>query len=223
VTATAKITGANLSDYALEKYFAPKLSDLDVCGAQALPEMEQLGATLQLNIIFTLPLPDFAAVLVQNFVGRFEVAIEEYSAARLELNRYIVGLPTTRSIRAYERSVGHFENCLFHLYLSILSINRLLELIDAGRLFELCDGSPYDRLRELFNRVKHFDEDITTGQSEPLRPIWITNDGLECARASLRFSELFDLIKDQYDSAKWLAIDLPKKVAQIRADKGLSE
>jgi hypothetical protein len=219
VETSINFTSASLTSYALDKFIAPKLSTLSVCGAIELPEQPNFGAALRVNSMLFLGAAAPATILMQTFVNRVEFAGAEYNAARNSLIEY-VSLLGERRLTPYFQAVAHFENCIFHLYLAVLCNRQLLALVGEPSFFKPGDKSAYDRLRILFNRVKHFDEDIDTLEPTStdmlLRPLWLTNDGLECKQGVLSFAEFLELIIAAFDDAKYFAVELPQQIQQRR-------
>jgi hypothetical protein len=74
------------------------------------------------------------------------------------------------------------------------------------QLYVTGDQSDYDRLRLLNNSIKHFDEKIEAAMknaaSVPIAPVWITNDGFECAKTSLLFLEMEAIFEAQAKDAE---------------------
>jgi len=91
------------------------------------------------------------------------------------------------------------------------------------KVFTVKDQSDYDRLRELNNRIKHFDEDVAKaverGSVIPVVPVWITNDGLETAKHFLRFDELAAILTVQAGDAKAFSEDFFKEAEERRKSK----
>jgi hypothetical protein len=178
----AHLTSGNLTHYALDTFMAPKLSELTACGAAILPDYPDYGAAFRLNRIFVMGgVNPNVATLLENFISRLEFAASEYRFGREKLIEYIDSHPN-RKLAPYYQSVFRFEDCVFHLYAVVCVINRLGAILGGVPLFVRKDGSKYDRLRLLFNRVKHFDEDFdrtaSVAAQAPLKPLWITNIGL---------------------------------------------
>jgi hypothetical protein len=86
------------------------------------------------------------------------------------------------------------------------------------------DGSVIQRLNLLYNRTKHLETAINSGQLPPdgTLPVWLTNDGLQAVDAELTFTELAGILTDL---AKWAdAAQNPLTMREtIRAAYGLSQ
>ena len=69
--------------------------------------------------------------------------------------------------------------------------NFIWQALDR-KLFTKGDESPYERLKDIYNKGRHDKpETLPSGQ---LHAVWIKNDGLYVEGANLTFDELRDLI-----------------------------
>jgi hypothetical protein len=122
-------------------------------------------------------------------------------------------LPHHTKISAHRKAVAHFENCILQAHIAILCLNGVgKSLKNVPLVFVTNDGSDYDRLRCLNNRIKHFDEDVEkvvkAGSVGILKaPVWITNEGLEAGGTALTFAELADILMTQSKDAESFAKD----------------
>ena len=93
-------------------------------------------------------------------------------------------------------------------------------IIGLPRLYENKDGSDYDRLREISNRIKHFDEDVTVaakkGERVPIAPVWLTNVGLVASTAHLTFAEVEKIMRDQSIDAEAFSVKIPRQILEKR-------
>lgn len=201
----------------LDDLTAPKLSLLNSCGAPDVPELPNYHGSLVLNQAFGPgKYKEPAKVLLLNFLRRLRSATEEYRSGRGNLKRYISALPQ-HELGYFNRALVHFEDCILNANVAIVCLNGLGTYLHSSdpsvpSVFNPGDGSDYDRLRLLSNRIKHFDEDIIDAARSgalnmPVAPVWITNDGLEASSASLRFTELADILTAQASDAKAFAED----------------
>jgi hypothetical protein len=99
--------------------------------------------------------------------------------------------------RQYIKAIGHWERFLS-------DADRAWTFLVRGEkiLFVKGDGSILQRLNLLYNRTKHIESDIKSGQGPPngTLPVWLTNEGLETTNAQLAFGEMADILSDL---AKW--------------------
>ena len=207
-------------------FIAPKLSLLNVCNAPDVPELPNYYGSLVLNqALFTI-YTDPVKVLLLNFIRRLRSAIGEYRSGREHLVQYVSKLPDQSGLGNYNKALAHFEDCIFNGHIAIVCLNGLgkhLRRSDPSvpAVYRHGDGSDYDRLRKLNNRIKHFDEDVekavTSGSSAiPLAPIWITNDGLEASTGSLSFVELAEILSTHSSDAKAFSEGFPAEAAARR-------
>lgn len=80
------------------------------------------------------------------------------------------------------------------------------------------------RLHSLYNRTKHVESAIKSGQlpANGTIPVWLTNDGLEAVDGKLTFAEIAEILGDL---SKWAdTVQDPLNLQEtIRASYGLSE
>jgi hypothetical protein len=180
----------------INEYGAPKLSELNACGAPALEEPPNYIATFVLNSIFMRKHADPTGRLILMFGRRVLSAMHEYTRARDLLLAYVHKLHQTNShfLQAMIATT-HFEQCIASACQATAFFQRLVDL--AGR--PKVDDDRVERLRRIFNRSKHFDEDlvdVTIADAEITAPVWLTNYGISSANASVTFEELHSLLTD---------------------------
>lgn len=198
---------AQFAPYALDNFFAPKLSSLTQCGAPLLlPDEKWLGKFI-LRSIFEVRLGSKTRAFAFNFMRRAEAATGTYRAARASLVEYLAAPPTEFS--PYFSALSLFEVCIAQCYqayeLFAKSINEPLFTKGGGsRLFDT--GAALERMHDVYVDSKHMDQMIS-GDKLPLEAtttVWITNDGLESARSYLSFADLHELLKDLHRVAELL-------------------
>jgi hypothetical protein len=180
-----------LSMYALDNFVAQDLSQLTECQALTVapefPEYTSWLSSFVLNWIFQISLSKEKAALAFALIRRAEGAVLDYEEAR-ELLTDIVG--GQRNISLYFRCLRRFESSVGMLYQSLDFVRKAL----GDQLFTQGDGSPYERLNQIYNISRHSNpEALPAGQ---LHAVWIKNDGLYTDGANLTFAELRDLILD---------------------------
>lgn len=203
-----------------------------------LPDISQARgyplSAFVLNIDVSLVLPNLKRQCCFNFIRNAEAAFEEYAEARAALLSFVEN--RGRSIEPYFRALRNFEHCFAHLYHATLSLNQ----ISVEKQFCAGDKSVLDRLAILHSHVKHMGEKyqqgsirnevsfhliakksdgITSGKFKAEDaanvPLWLTNDGLECRKAALTYSELAAEIEAFYDEALKIANLRPPKVTPV--------
>lgn len=196
---------------------APRLSQLTTCSAPDLEEGPTNFGTYLLGSVFVSRLKSHYQALLGVFIRRIEHAADEYRAGVTSLRQYVDLLPQTNShTKHYRKALSHFETCVLHAYTAVLLLEAIGRAVGAPPMFETDDGSNYDRLNKHANRIKHFDEDVLKDDGAPysafpVSPVWITNNGLECATAALSFVELRDIINCALEDAKALADNIGRK------------
>ena len=150
-----------------------------------------------------------------NFLRRTEAAFREYEVARqMTLNHL-----ANPNHNEYIKAIGHWEQFLSQA-------DRAWVVFVRGKkvLFAPNDGSVFQRLNLLYNRTKHLETAINSGQLPPdgTIPVWLTNDGLQAVDGKLTFAEIAEILTDL---AKWAdAAQDPLTMREtIRASYGLSE
>lgn len=207
------------SNYLLDNFISPKLSALNACGAGDLPEFENYFPLFAINQALQKNYPEHLRVTLLNFMRRLSFSTSQYRLGRESLKRYVDKLPHAQAISIYSQSLLQFESCILNLYISVLCLENVSNLLSMKTfMFKENDGSDYDRLRKLNNRIKHFDEDINEAAKAKLpisvAPIWLTNGGLESSCGTqLEFSEIVGIIDDAHKDAKAFSIDFIKEAA----------
>jgi hypothetical protein len=202
------------SDEILNTYFAPRLSELTVCGAPDVAPLENYSLVLALNE--TLGPSRYkdpkARILLGVFIRRLDVAIREYRSGRDALATYVAALPHRHELASFTRALSHFENCVLQLHVSLLALRRAVPRLNGGSPLPPATDD-YDRVRRANNRVKHFDEDVRDSGTGPVpvTAIWITDTGLEfqplgeTSVTCLPFAELAAIFEAQRMDAKTFA------------------
>ncbi len=195
------------TDYALDTFVAPKLSQLTACGAPPLSDrsakVDYWVREFSLHSMLRVRVEETHRQYIFNFLRRAEGAFHEYDIGRQFLKDYVDG-GNRDSVSRYLRAVLHLEVCISQAYQAFMLARNLL---DESKLFTSGDRSPLEQLHRLYNRSKHAENAIATGQlpSGGTLPIWITNDGLECTDAGLTFAQLGELLLSLSRSADQLS------------------
>ena len=217
LNATEKPTG-HWGPLVLDKYVAPELSSLTVCSAPPIDEPPKHFVTMMLNHISNVvgvrdELLPHAAV----FLRRVWVAVDEYRSGREGLQQYVADLPrTNKQTMLFLSALSHFDHCIINGYVAQVTLERLFKHATSGKTFsdfQRGDGSVLDRVRELYDSVRHFDDRVVAGKpSEHPAPMWITNDGLKCRPrgsgkppVTVTFSELVEFLDSLSENARIIA------------------
>ena len=211
------------------KFIAPKLSRLT---APDVPDLSADRAYLLncfiLNFELALTLSNKHRQLVFNVVRKSEDAFEEYCQAASNLRDYLTESGHTTS--RYFHAIRHFEHCLAHLYQAVRCMNALSAAWGGERQFNRGDNSILERVCTMHNQIKHMDQRFEKGEfpdemsfarfaersggTKALSeddsveianvPMWLTDRGLECAKASVTYRELAQEVRELCQEAKKL-------------------
>jgi hypothetical protein len=140
--------------------------------------------------------------LMLRIIRAVDGALEDYVDARAALLEFVV----TRAPRLYFRSLRRFEGVLGQLWPALDLTQKRLRQPGDPRHFETGDGSVFERMHIIHTAGKHH---------PPLAPdsrfpaVWLENDGIHSAGASLGFDELADLLSDVGELAERIATHRP--------------
>ena len=97
---------------------------------------------------------------------------------------------------------------------------RLIDVVGGRDPSEPPDSRDREgRLRLIWNRAKHFDEDITssTMASEDITaPVWLANTGISAETATITWVELHSVLTEQQEALKFFAEGLPNRIVEVR-------
>lgn len=186
-----------LSNYALDKFVAPHLSELTEC---EVPDMsdhdgqcDQWVLNFVLNSMLRVEISQPTRPFCFTFLRRAEAAFYEYDNARKSLLGYLSG--ERHAVSRYLRAVLHFESFLSQAYQACLILGRI---IGKKKLFDKDDGSVTQRLNTVYNKSKHADSAIANGDvpGDTTMQVWLRNTGIECADAALTYKEMVEILAD---------------------------
>jgi hypothetical protein len=186
------------TNHAKDYFFAPKLSELTSHGAPALTlpiaDTENWLLDFALETVVGRQIPDPDRQLYWTLIRRAQAAAAEYELGRQSLTEFFAPRPSL-ALRPYFGALRHFELCVALGYQGWMVVRQLTP--NRPKLFEKGDGSEYDRMNHVYNAWRHADGFILQGECPPdsTLPVWITNDGLESARARISFAELRDMVQ----------------------------
>jgi len=189
-----------LSNYSLDNFVAQQMSLLTAPRARSvkaeLPSPSTWLSELILNSIFVRPLSIQGRRLAFAWIRRAISAVDSYDEACISLQLLV---SHKDSIENFFRALDKIEHALAMTY----------QANDFGRkalsypLFAPRDGSVLQRLNELYNISRHADlERLTDGH---IHPVWLTNEGVHCATASLEYSEFENVLRELASIASQIA------------------
>ncbi len=193
-----------LSNFALDTFVSQELSLLGACSAKPLRDEFADGAhwlqQFVLNSVFSAPCSPRGTQLAFAVIRRSSSSILAHDAGVDAVNQYLSGDKTkSRGVGVYFEALSHLEHALATLYQGLDVGAR----VTGQRLFEKSDESPASRLNQLYNLSKHYlPEQLPEGHPQAL---WLANDGLHCAKTSLSWDELADLLRDLAHAARRIA------------------
>ena len=204
---TITFTNFTFSNYFLDTHFAHKISSLTECNAPDLSSEKYNWINLFLLNAAVITFPGKDKALLFNFVRRVDGAYTTYNLARTALIEYISTPQNT--ISPYFRALFHYEVCIAQIYQG----TELLCKANETDVFKKGDGSLLERVRKIYVDSKHMDKMIVGGKTPKAATtaVWLTNEGIETAHASITYDELADLLRDLNNIAK--------QVSQIRPSK----
>lgn len=205
-----------LSNYALDYFIAPKLSQLTICNAPDISKSkyaisaEHYIKNFILNSIFHGRLENPTYAYLFNFLRRTQAAVSEYRLAREKLKTYIDTLGEQR-ITLYLSSLSNFEMFLGH---SAQSAELLIKFLREETQFSDIKIliTKYAKLKRFYEFSKHAELQISN-KAYPQNgtvTVWVTNSGLEIERNQK--SEEFNWLEiaDTLDTLNELAIIIEK-------------
>ena len=199
----------------LDALIAPEFSALTACEAPEIEALPDYSTKFFLNNLFVALAPDDARPVIIMFLRHLSLAFEHYRDGRLGLLECVrAEQHSAPAVSAYLRALSQFENAVLRAHLAVACNHAVALVLDPANTSK----TPYDsegrtkeaRLRDLANRLKHFDEDVAkrSAGNRPV-PVWIANNGLRCRQVErlvdLSFVELTELLEELRQNAHWLA------------------
>lgn len=187
------------SNYAKDRFLAPKLSQLTACKAPVLGVAPTASAAWLPGFVFTsalrVTIGEPQRQLIFNFLRRVDTAILEYTRGQDALMAYFNAAEHS-GITQYSRCLYAFEAAIAMTYQAYLLVRQLLP--NKPALFTKKDGSELQRLDRVYNASRHADEYIANGgryAPDSTLTVWLVNGGLECEAATITFAELAEAIE----------------------------
>lgn len=185
-----------LSNYARDNFIAPYMSAFSSPSIKDMtatdPQQSHWLSNFILNSMLGYPVKPPSKQYIFNFLRRAEAAFREYELARVASLDFVGSRPAASK---YMITIHHWEQFLAQSW----EAYALLGKLTGKRLFEKDDGSPHNRLNRLYNRSKHTDKAIASGQlptEEGTLGVWLTNDGLASTDDRLAFDEITEILEE---------------------------
>jgi hypothetical protein len=225
-----------LPDDTKDKVIAPKISRLRSPAAPDISaERKPLLNAFILNFELSLTLSNKNRQFTFNVIRKAQDAFEEYCRAVDSLKEYAAAAGLT--LPPYFSAVRHFEHCVAHLYQAVRCLNALSRTWRGEKQFDQGDGSVLERIQTIHSAIKHMDERFGNGSLGDANsfsllatksdgtnsvgvkdaagienvPMWLTDGGLECAKASVTYAELAQEIRELCREAESIANIAPEK------------
>jgi len=183
-------SGGRLTNYALDKFVAPKLSELTECN---IPDMsthssqsDSWVANFILNSIFNFGANSEFTQYAIYFLRRAEAAFREYGNTKITLYNYVN--KQHKNVSVYFEILFHVEACIAQMW---QACDATIKFSKGKKLYNRGDGSAYQSLNDLYNISKHGEKNI---QENSTVLIWLTNIGIESDTARISFDELASLL-----------------------------
>lgn len=213
---------ARFAAFIVNGFGAPRLSELTECGAPEMEEPKNYLGSLFLNNLFAAQYPDPMKRLTVMFGRRADNAVREYRAGWQLLLSYLQRLPQGNNhFLVALRATTHFEQCIGSASQAAALLDRLIDVANARDPSEPPDSRDRERrLKLIWNRAKHFDEDIVdpkVAAEDITAPVWLTNIGISSEKATVTWVELYSVLTEQQEALKFFADDLPHKLVGMRS------
>jgi hypothetical protein len=194
INLTMNLETTRFGSHVLDRFGAPHLSKLTACGARPLePPPNHLGSFILTTVLGIRPLPDQSRRVIFMLGRRILNAMYEYNVARDFLLEYVQKLPQTNNhfLRALDATT-HFEQCIASAAQANLLFDRLVSMAKQPEV----NDDRCDRIRKIWNRSKHFDEDLADPKADLSAPVWLTNTTIESTAGKVTFEELRSVLID---------------------------
>jgi hypothetical protein len=204
-------------------------------GPDIAAERKPLLNAFILNFELSLTLSNKNRQFTFNAIRKAQDAFEEYCLAVDSLKEYVAAGGLT--VSPYFSAVRHFEHCVAHLYQAVRCLNALSRTWSGEKQFDHGDGSVLERVQIIHSAIKHMDGQFERGnlrdetsfalfarKSDGTKsiadddaagienvPMWLTDGGLECAKASVTYAEFAEEIRQWYREAEKLTHITPEK------------
>jgi hypothetical protein len=212
---------ARYTAFVMNRFGAPRLSELTDCGAPEMEEPKNYLGSLVLSNLFTVQYPDPMKRLTLMFGRRADNAVREYRSGRELLLSYLQRLPQgNEHFLVALRAATHFEHCIGSASQAAALLDRLIDVANARDPSDPPDSRDRERrLKLIWNRAKHFEEDIMSPKmaaEDITAPVWLTNTGISAEPATVTWVEIHSVLTEQQEALKFFAEGLPHKYVEMR-------
>jgi hypothetical protein len=136
--------------------------------------------------------PDRYAALM---IRRITISFEEYELARTRTSEFLDRRAAGgQPIREYLSALHHWEQVVA----AVWQCSEAMMKWTGQQMFKGGDGSAAERMHHLYNRSKHTDKAVRSGQMPPKGQVamWLTNEGLRTTEQAMEWAELADALDE---------------------------
>jgi len=189
--------GLSLSNYALDHFVAPRMSELKECHIPEVSNFDDRSDSWVTNFIMNSILRKPTKTDIDQYIIFFlrhaEASFHEYENARFSLLDYIGG--ERQRISVYFKALFHFEICIAQMWQSFDQTMSIKYRITGKkeRLYEPGDGSSYECLNKLYNLSRYLENGV---QKDSNIQLWLTRNGIEAKNVRISYDELASLLEE---------------------------
>jgi hypothetical protein len=196
------------SDMFLEKFVAPDIRGFTAADIPDMsehdPESRHWLANYVLNAGLRANYKPPGNAYVFNYLRRTVAAFREHEDAREATLGF---LQTRQSVSLYAAAILHWEyfaSQSWHALLLLRGFAMFLTGEEVSKPFARGDGSPEERLNNLYSEMKHVESRIENGQILPgaTIPVWLSNDGIRSTDHTLSYEDTAAILRDLADWAE---------------------
>ncbi len=185
-----------LTNYSMDKFVAPHMSvftkaDIPDMSDHA-SEQEHWVGNFVLNTLRRVNVPSPQRQFMFNFLRRAEAAFRDYGHAREHTLGY---LANPGSVSLYVAAIGSWETFLSQAWHALGLLEGTAGVKNIW--FVKGDGSVPERLNHMYNRSKHTESGLRSGDfpEETTLCVWLENAGLTSTEQTLTFIEMVDILE----------------------------
>ncbi len=218
----------------LDRLIAPEFSSLKSVPLPDVPELPNYYGSFFRNNVLQSPSQDKSRPLVFAMLRHLTQAIRDYQSGSKALAEFGVAKSHSNdAVTLYLRALTQFEQAIIHSDLAVglsYAIERCLIPSSPKNHFKHGEDTAEERLRFLYNGLKHFDRTVGEGKlPDRATPVWMVSEGLKgvfeqkkggpTTVKTLLFSELAEILVQLTSNAKFLAEDVYRLAHERKAAK----
>lgn len=221
-------SGFNWNPELLDEYVSPLISMAKDIELPDPPDCPNYFGSYFINHVvvgvrYNLPIRYLFGI----FIKRVSFSCVEYKNAFNSFNEYrkiCDDRKTNSNISGYIKFLFYLESSIVHLSIAVITMDRVNKYYDLSTLFSEEKNSDLIKLKKIYNRIKHYDEDIYSSkenemESIPATPIWIDNNEISCQTARLSLSDYVEVINSSIEHSKHISEEIPELIVKKRKEK----